>query len=295
MTNWCRNSRQNGEMAILSLWKRVWLCLCAGWFSILLSGCTPSTPGQSADQREPHFVLGENRIDAMDYRGAIRAFEESLEVDPHSAAAQFQLGWLYDVKVPDPAAAIYHYEQYLKLAPAADNATVVKQRIEACKQALAADVLGLPSMPAAQRRVEQLTAQNEQLQDENQRLQEENQQLRVDLNRWSAYCASLLAAQTNSLEPAARGDALPHATVLNDVYPASAGTEAQPPAVHIDRRANPAPDSTTAWRAHVVTPGETAIRIARSYGVSLAALFAANPGLDPRRMPVGLVLNIPPP
>ena len=46
-------------------------------------------------------------------------------------------------------------------------------------------------------------------------------------------------------------------------------------------------------RTHTVTAGETALRIARRYGVSLDALLAANPGLEPRRMHVGQVLNIP--
>jgi len=46
-------------------------------------------------------------------------------------------------------------------------------------------------------------------------------------------------------------------------------------------------------RTHTVAAGETAVRIARRYGVSLDALLAANPGLEPRRMRVGQVLNIP--
>ena len=86
----------------------------------------------------------------MDFPGAIEAFEQSLEANPHSAAAHFELGWLYDEKASDPAAAIFHYQRYLKLNPNADNADVIKQRIYRCKQQLAADVLPLPSAPAAQ-------------------------------------------------------------------------------------------------------------------------------------------------
>jgi tetratricopeptide (TPR) repeat protein len=266
--------KTGGKRAAIFYGKRLWFGVCIGWLSVLLGGCAPPAPGQSADEREPHFVLGENRVDAMDYRGAIQAFEESLEADPHSAAAHFQLGWLYDAKVPDPAAAIYHYEQYLKLDPDAGNAAVVKQRIEACKQKLAEDVLGLPDMPAAQRRVEQLTAQNQQL-------QEENQQLRAGLNRWSVYCASLLAARTNP-PPAA-------------IQTARTAAVAQPAVDRVEQLANPASGMSAAWRTHMVVAGETAVGIARRYGVSLAALLAANPGLVPRRMPVGLILNIPPP
>ena len=39
----------------------------------------------------------------------------SARRDPRSGLAHFELGCLYDQA--DPAAAIYHYEQYLKLAP----------------------------------------------------------------------------------------------------------------------------------------------------------------------------------
>ena len=46
-------------------------------------------------------------------------------------------------------------------------------------------------------------------------------------------------------------------------------------------------------RTHTVVAGETAVRIARQYGVTLDALQAANPGMEPRRMRVGQVLNIP--
>ena len=43
----------------------------------------------------------------------------------------------------------------------------------------------------------------------------------------------------------------------------------------------------------MVAAGETAVRIAHRYGISLDALLAANPGLEPKRMRVGQLLNIP--
>ncbi len=75
---------------------------------------------------------------------------------PHSAAAHFQLACLFDKKESDPAAAIYHYQEYLRLDPRADNADIIRQRIYSCKQQLAADVLPLPSAPAAQKQLEDL-------------------------------------------------------------------------------------------------------------------------------------------
>jgi tetratricopeptide (TPR) repeat protein len=272
--------RQYGNQLYFGVWVG---CLSV----ILLNGCAPPATGQPADEQELHFVLGEHRVDAMDYQGAIQAFEKSLEARPHSAVAHFQLGWLYDSKVTDPAAAIYHYEKYLELEPDADNAAVVKQRIEACKRALAAGVLGLPSMPAAQQRIEQLMEQDE-------RLQEENNQLRAGLTHWSDYCLSLLAARTNPPAGVQRSTAATPAIHPSPIRPAQLVAMAQPAAARTDRPANPAFSTTMAWRTHMVVAGETAVHIARRYGISLEALLAANPGLEPRRMPVGLVLSIPP-
>ena len=73
---------------------------------------------------------------------------------------------LYDEKESNPAAAIYHYQQYLRFDPKAPNAEVVNQRIYTCKQQLAADVLPLPSSPAAQQQLQQLADKNRLLQDE---------------------------------------------------------------------------------------------------------------------------------
>ena len=46
-------------------------------------------------KKEPHYILGQNRVNAMDYQGAVEAFEESLEANPHSAPAHYQLAMLY--------------------------------------------------------------------------------------------------------------------------------------------------------------------------------------------------------
>ena len=250
----------------MSFVSRLLFSACAVWFGVVLSGCAPSGQSQSDEEKEPHYVLGKSRVNSMDFRGAIEAFEESLEVNPHSASAHFELGWLYDEKEPDPAAAIYHYQRYLKLYPGADNAEVIKQRIYSCKQQLAADVTPLSSAPAAQKQLDQLADQNRQLQDE--------------VNRWRAYYASqLAAARTNSPPPPNNAVAQPapaRQTIANAGRSENTAITARP-------------------RTHTVVSGETAVGIARKYGVKLSALQAANPGINPSRIRVGQVLNIPPP
>src|SRR3984885_8130345 len=113
----------------MSFWIRF---LFVAWVGVALSGCEPGE-SQLDEKKEPHYVLGESRVNAMDYQGAIEAFEESLEANPHSASAHFELACLYDEKISDPAAAIYHYQQYLKYNPNAENAEIVTQRINSCK------------------------------------------------------------------------------------------------------------------------------------------------------------------
>jgi LysM repeat protein len=249
---------------------------CALWFCIALSGCTPSGQGPLSEEKEPHFVLGKSRVNAMDFQGAIEAFEQSLEANPHSAAAHFELGWLNDEKESDPAAAIYHYREYLKLNPNADNADVIKQRIYLCKQQLAADVKPLPSVPT-QQQLEKLSDQNRQLQDE--------------VAKWRAYYASqLAAAKTNSPPPPGYDPAPPMANPTPSqpgpaVSAMSAGANPGPPA-NLKPAANPP-------RTHTVVAGETAMSITRKFGVKLSALQAANPGVNLSRIHPGQILKLP--
>jgi LysM repeat protein len=263
----------------MSFWIRLASGVCVAWIAVALSGCTPSGRSLLSEEKEPHFVQAKGRVNAMDFQGAIEAFEQSLEANPHSAAAHFELGWLYDEKSSDPAAAIFHYQQYLKLSPNADNADVIKQRIYRCKQQLAADVLPLPSAPAAQQQLEKLSEQNHQLQDE--------------VGKWCAYYASQLAAAKTNATPT---------PVYSTPEPAANPTPAQPsqnvsaaPAVASPSRpANPKP-AAAGPRTHTVVAGETAMGITRKFGVKLGTLQAANPGVNLSRIHTGQVLNLPSP
>ena len=153
----------------MSFWGKLNFCLPVALLLLAVNGCAPSESGPLDDEKEPHYVLGKGRVNAMDYAGAIEAFNEALEVNPRSAAAHFQLACLFDTKSSEPAAAIYHYQEFLRLNPKADNAEVIRQRIYSCKQQLAADVLPLPSAPAAQKQLEDLAEKNRRLEDEVQK------------------------------------------------------------------------------------------------------------------------------
>lgn len=248
-----------------------------------LGGCTQS---DQDDEKEPHYVLGISRVNAMDYQGAIEAFEESLEVNPHSAAAHYQLGMLYENQESDPAAAIYHYEEYLKFDPSAENADIIRQHIAACKQQLAADVLPLPSAPQAQQQLEKLVDQNRQLQQQVQSLED-------TLKQWNVWYANQSAAKSNS--------ALPQdVTMPQDTGVGSSPQPSEP--VQPVQTVNPRPVIVIPPRpqvpvarghTHVVEHGETAMAICRKFGLHLTELEAANPAVNLARIRPGEVLNIP--
>jgi LysM repeat protein len=264
----------------MRFWIRFAICALAAMLGAALGGCAPGQ-GQADDEKEPHFVLGQSKVNAMDYQGAVDAFEASLEANPRSAAAHFELGCLYEGKVPDPAAAIYHYERYLKLNPSAGNVGLIKQRIDGCKRQLAADVLGLPPSSAAQQQLEKLVEQNRDLQQQVDRLQD-------TVKQWNAYYAGQLAARSNS--PAQN-----NATPQQAAGPAPDGISGQPTATPDVAQPKPAPPKPVKPRTHTVVAGETAAGIARKAGVKLSALEQANPAMNPTRIRVGQVLNLPPP
>lgn len=241
----------------------VTLALCAA------AGCYQPGTGSRDEEKEPHFQAGRARVNALDYKGAIAAFERALEANPRSAAAHFELGWLYADKVPDPAAAIFHYERYLRLRPNAENADTVRQHILRLKQELAKAVLPLPASPGVQRELELLA--------------EENRRLREELTRWREWYAAQ-SGRTNASAP----QPPPETRALA----AAAAAESRPAPTPASSSAS-ATSSRPAPRIHKVQPGETPSSIARKYGVSLEALLAANPGLNPRRMQIGQSLNIP--
>ena len=238
--------------------------------AVTLCGCFSSGSSQADEEKEPHFQQGRARVNAMDFGGAIESFEKTLEVNPQHAQAHFELGWLYADKQPEPAAAIYHYEQYLKLRPSAENAETIRQHIFRLKQDLAKAVLPLPSTPGVQRQLEQLM--------------EENRRLNDEVKKWREYYASRGVTSPPTNAPTEAVISRPVQTE------AQAGSGSQQSATSSSNLAGtPQPSG----RTHRVASGDTPSSIARRYNVKLEALMAANPGLNPRRMQVGQTLKVP--
>lgn len=251
------------------LFRGVLLLLAGG----VLCGCLRPVSNQVDEEKESHFLLGRSRFSKMDYQGALESYEKALEVNPRSAAAHFELATtivyllendkVTDQKDVDQAAAIYHFQQYLKLRPAARDSQNIKDRIGVLKRALGAG------------------SEVERLEKENRRLREE-----LDQRRFAGFSSE---GPTN---PPAQvslpvGAVKPSTTnpPSSKKPPPSAVTTSIPPSVLV----------MTMQRTHTVKPGETAATIARRYNVRLEALSAANPKLTLRHLHPGQTLNIPAP
>jgi LysM repeat protein len=80
--------------------------------------------------------------------------------------------------------------------------------------------------------------------------------------------------------------------------PAPAATDTPlPPAPPTEAPAAPTatPAPATGAQTYTVQAGDIPLTIAQKFGITVDALLAANPGLDPRNMHVGDVINIPAP
>src|SRR5437773_3338375 len=147
------------------------------WLLISAGGCAPKPETEADEQKERNYLTGRRRLAALDYPGAVEAFEQALVVNPRSASAHFELGVLYEQKLSDYAAAIYHYERALRFRPDLPQAANIRPRIKACKVELADREALVPVNAAVQKDLDRLTA--------------ENLRLRQQAGQWLAQLAQL--------------------------------------------------------------------------------------------------------
>jgi tetratricopeptide (TPR) repeat protein len=248
------------------------ICLC-------LCGCYQGGEGQADEQKNPYFAVGKERLSGRDYKGAISAFEKALEGNPHSILTHFELAMLYDnhsdQKEEDFVAAMYHYNQVIKLRPndyPADNA---RERIAYYKRELVkAEALA----PVAQNLMHDLA-----------KLKEENLLLRKQLDSCQLQIANRIIPQARPAvdRPERALPSPPPARLTN------APNGRISPLVSNRDRITPLPAVVPTGRTHTVKERETFFSIARQYHVKPEALTSANPAIDPKRLKVGQVINVP--
>jgi LysM repeat protein len=249
-------------------WVHYFRLMLAVMGGVALCGCHPGGGAEVDEEKEPQFLIGRSRVNAMNFRGAIEAFEQALEMNPRSAAAHFELGWLYAEKEADEAAAIYHYQKFLQLRPQSPNAENIKQHILRLKHELAKAVMPIPPSSDVLRQLEQLVQEKQQLQGEVDRLQRQ--------------VAQMTTAQAAG---AARSD-------LRAANPPTSASERNPQTAPVGGvvQTQATGNSRVNYR---IKDGDTLMSIARRHNVRLDSLQAANPRVDPRRLQPGQTIIIP--
>lgn len=261
-------------------------------FCLALAGCNPNSERQSAEQDNSHFKSGREKREAMDYKGAITAFELALEDNPRSVLTHFELGVLYEQHEADYAAALYHYNRVLKLRPSGYPSDNVRQRIPACKQEMVkADSLAVMN-PAVLKETERLREDNQKLQREFALLQAKlwGRPAPVFPTNTPVPAPVSARAPTPAGNPAPRpvtGSSAPVGSSQNSPTRFGSGSPARVTSLP------PRPDSASRARTHTVKSGDTMASIARRYSVSPNSLQSANPSIDPRRLKVGQIVSLP--
>jgi len=253
-----------------------------------LSGCAPTAEGLSDEQRNAHYIAGKEKLSAFDYKGAVESFERALEDNPRSALTHFELGVLYEQQEHDYAAALHHYNRALKFRPNGYPADNIRQRVPACRQELV--------------KADSLATINPTLLGEIQVLRATNQWLLRELDVARLQLAGRGGDRSAAGHPPAQGQVQRNAAGGGELsFPGSTpgggradpGAGVRPGTAPTGGATRASGGPSRAGRTHSVKSGDTPASIARQHGVRLPALLAANPGLDPKRLRVGQIVNVP--
>jgi tetratricopeptide (TPR) repeat protein len=217
----------------------IWLSAAT---AALVAACGQGPRPSAADlDRLPDYQRARKAAEAGDFRAAAGFYQQVVRAAPEAARAHLELGLLYDEKLGDPIAAIYHYRQFLELEPNSNRRDIVESYIERSKLTLAAKLPQAPGIDPVE-----LT-----------RLQTEN---------------AMLRGRIAELE--SRAAAVPSGADLPAQLPAGQPVAAQPPGTAV---AAPAAPATS--RTHWVQKGDTLQSLALRYYGSRAAwekIYAAN-------------------
>lgn len=276
----------------MSKWPAGWRAILFLVLSVLWSGCIPIADTPIDEEKDPNFIEGRNHQNAMDYKGAIEAFERAVQANPRNAAAHFELGLLYDQKMQDHVSAIYHYQKHLELRPKSEYAEAIKPRVTACKMELAKTVTFGVVTREVHRDLEKMTNEVMLLKRQNDALRAQLAAKPMVVTQWMTLRVTNVVnvpqyitntaprpAPTNAVRmPAPQTNSVPQRAV------------AQP---QVQPRPQPQAQTQPQARVHRVQSGDTMAKIARRYDISVERLQAANPSVRPNQIRVGQTLNIP--
>ncbi len=227
--------------------------------SLALAGCNSANKEELTydDARNPYYKQAHQDLDSGDAAKAALDYEAALGADSQLAGAHYELGHIYGDKLNDLPGSIFHFEQYLKLAPTGTKADEVKALIDKESQVFASGLSNTQAQSA----------------DDYAKLQAENAQLRKDADDAKSNLAQLKSDYEKVLDqlkqanaaPAPAAPAAPVATGTNGTSVAAAG--ATPPSTNAASAVPPRALPLDATNVVTSIPGAEASAGARSYTV----------------------------
>lgn len=248
-------------------------------------GCGRLTSSSKDEEKEAHYLAGKNRLYSEDFQAAKESFEKALRVIPKSAAAHLELGLLHSEQFGNFAEAVFHFERMLEYRPDHPVADRIKDKIQACKLALASEV----TLPPVNKRVET----------EMKRLIKENESLTNKVNQLEGQIVKLQTSLARAnVRPS--GPETGSGSSRAAVRAPNVGRSSTPNVVRANvTPQNPSTSTTNSTRQgrmylkHVLKSGETFYSLARRYRLDYKEIQKVNPGLRAKALKIGQVVNIP--
>lgn len=76
-----------------------------------------------------YYDLGNKFFESKNYKEALTQYEKAIVLNPSDAWAHHNLGVIYDYYIQNKEAALSHYQQYLQIKPAAEEAREIRTRV----------------------------------------------------------------------------------------------------------------------------------------------------------------------
>ncbi|MFA4945687.1 MAG: LysM peptidoglycan-binding domain-containing protein [Lentisphaeria bacterium] len=288
---------------------------------LLAAGC--GADSGLSDERNPFYLKGKRLAQEERYEEAVQAYEKCLRFSPQSAKAHLQLAMLYEDRLKDPLAAIYHYRLYLRQAPRGEEAGTVQKWLGRAERVYLQQLTDrYPEEVEALLRAQEGTP-GTGFSDREQMLLQRLKQAATELQRLRGEVARLeraaAAVPPVAAAPASAGGGPAEPVVVPVVPPlppapapapapapvvagppAAAAAAAVPPPASPAPAVAPAPVATRVTEtSHVVQPGDTLAGLARRYYGTASAwrrLQDANVALlhGGTALQIGMRLRIPP-
>ena len=230
---------------------------------LLLAGCDDNSRADSRtlDVEDPEFRQGQSFHKQGETRKALECYLKVIDKRKEAAESHLEAGRMY-LELQDPLPAIYHFNQFIRMKPASDQASMVRGMVRTAEKQFMQQLPGRPMEPDAVGSVDATT----QL----RRLQAENDKLKREITELS-----------------------------RNQRPAETKTVAGPAAVNAIPDPSVAPTKSGRFRPYTIAKGDTLSTISRKLfkdGDHVQAIFNANRDKmsSPNMLPkIGTVILIP--